>query len=167
MQPKFEVVDFKSTYLLGLNADFYGGMSPKFNGPEVLGPLWGQVHSKLGAIDLSLRMAGRMIAATRPAASGEEGLLNQFVGLAVSEVPADLNGLEVFELPAMRLATYEHFGSMRGLVASIKKLYSEILPESGLKQPNPWMLELEIYDHRFDMNKADSVMLIGTPVLAD
>lgn len=167
MQPKFEVVDFAETYLIGLNADFYGGMSPKFNGPEVLGPLWGQVHGKLGAIDLSLRLAGRMIAATRPAESDEEGLLNQFVGLEVAEVPADLNGLEVFELPAMRLATFEHFGSMQGLVSSIKKLYGEILPASGLKQPTPWSLELEIYDERFDMQSDQSVMTIATPVLAD
>jgi predicted transcriptional regulator YdeE len=167
MGERFSVVEFSGTYLIGLAADFYGGMSPKFNGPEVLGPLWGQVHSKLGGIDVSLRLAGRMIAATRPAASGEKGLLNQFVGLEVAELPDDLNGLEVFELPAMRLATYEHYGSMHGLVASIKELYNEVLPASGLKQPTPWALELEIYDERFNLQSDDSVMTIATPILPD
>ena len=165
MQRKFEVVDFAATYLIGLNADFYGGMSPKFNGQEVLGPLWGRVFTQLE--ELGIAYQGRMIAATRPAASGEDGLLNQFVGQVVEAIPSDLKGLEVFELPAMRLATYEHHGSMHGLVASIKKLYGEVLPSSGLKQPTPWSLELEIYDENFDPNNPDSVMLIATPVLAD
>ena len=165
MQPKFEVVDFAATYLIGLNSDFYGGMSPKFNGQEVLGPLWGRVFTQLE--DLGIAYQGRMIAATRPAASGEDGLLNQFVGQVVEAIPSDLKGLEVFELPAMRLATYEHHGSMHGLVDSIKKLYGEVLPKSGLKQPTPWALELEIYDENFDPKKPDSVMLIATPVLAD
>jgi hypothetical protein len=56
---------------------------------------------------------------------------------------------------------------MHGLVDSIKKLYGEVLPNSGLKQPTPWALELEIYDENFDPKKPDSVMLIATPVLPD
>ncbi len=165
MNPKFEVIDMPATTLIGLNADFYGGMSPKFNGEEVLGPLWGRVFTQLE--ELGIAYQGRMIAATRPADSDEEGLLNQFVGQVVDELPGDLKGLEVLELPAMRLATYEHHGSMHSLVASIKKLYGEVLPASGLKQPHPWALELEIYDENFDPKKPDSVMLIATPVLAD
>ncbi len=165
MQPKFEVIEMSAKTLIGLNADFYGGMSPKFNGQEVLGPLWGRVFTQLE--DLGIAYQGRMIAATRPAASGEDGLLNQFVGQVADELPSDLKGLEVFELPAMRLATYEHHGSMHGLVDSIKKLYGEVLPSSGLKQPTPWSLELEIYDESFDPNNPESVMLIATPVLPD
>ncbi len=163
MQPKFEVIDFPETTLIGLESDFYGGMSPKFNGQEVLGPLWGKVNGKLA--ELGLAFTGRMIAATRPAGSGEESLLTQFVGLEVAQLPADLNGLEVHRLPAMRLATYEHHGSMNGLVQSIQRLYNEVLPASGLKQPSPWSLELEIYDQRFDLQREDSIMLIGAPVL--
>jgi predicted transcriptional regulator YdeE len=165
MNAKFEVIEMPATTLIGLNSDFYGGMSPKFNGQEVLGPLWGRVFTQLE--DLGIAYQGRMIAATRPAASEEEGLLNQFVGQVVDELPSNLKGLEVFELPAMRLATYEHHGSMSGLVESIKKLYGEVLPASGLKQPHPWALELEIYEADFDPKKPDSVMLIATPVLAD
>jgi predicted transcriptional regulator YdeE len=114
---------------------------------------------------MGIAFSGRMIAATRPAASSEEGLLNQFVGLEVAELPADINGLDVLELPAMRLATYEHYGSMNGLVASIKELYGEVLPKSGFEQPKPWSLELEIYDKRFDMQSDDSVMTIATPII--
>ena len=165
MNPKFEVIEMPATTLIGLNADFYGGMSPKFNGQEILGPLWGRVFTQLE--DLGIAYQGTMIAATRPAESDEEGLLNQFVGQVVDELPSDLKGLEVFELPAMRLATYEHHGSMHGLVDSIKKLYGEVLPGSGLKQPHPWALELEIYGEDFNPRNPDAVMLIATPVLAD
>jgi predicted transcriptional regulator YdeE len=163
MSPKFEVIDFPATTLIGIEADFYGGMSPKFNGQEVLGPVWGRVNAKLGEIGLAFQ--GRMIAATRPAASGEEGLLTQFVGLEVSELPPNLNGLSVYQIPAMRLATYEHRGGMETLVQSIKTLYNEVLPNSEYQQPKPWHLELEIYDERFDLQSPDSIMTIGTPVL--
>ena len=160
---KFEIVDFSSTTLIGIEADFYGGMSPKFNGPEILGPLWQKVLEELEGIGIAYE--GRMIAATRPAESGEEGLLTQFVGMSVDKLPDDLRGLQVLELPAMRLATYEHKGSMDGLVASIKKLYGEVLPASGLKQPHPWALELEIYGRDYDPRDPNAVMLIAAPVL--
>ena len=163
MTAKFEVIDFPATTLIGLEADFYGGMSPKFNGQEVLGPLWQRIFSKLGEAGIAFQ--GQMIAATRPASSGEEGLLTQFVGQVVEQVPSDLHGLEIFELPAMRLATYEHHGSMNGLVASIEKFYGEILPESGLEQPKPWSLELEIYDRDYNPSNPDAMMRIGAPVL--
>lgn len=163
MAAKFEVIDFEPVTLVGLDADFYGGMSPKFNGPEVLGPVWQLVFEKLESI--GLYSEAKMIAATRPAKSGEEGLLTQFVGRVVDEVPAGLNGLEVFELPAMKLATYEHHGSMHGLVASIEKFYGEVLPNSGLEQPKPWALELEIYAADYNPRNPDAVMLIGAPVL--
>ena len=91
MTAKFEVIDFPATTLIGLEADFYGGMSPKFNGQEVLGPLWQRIFSKLGEAGIAFQ--GQMIAATRPASSGEEGLLTQFVGQVVEQLPSDLYGL--------------------------------------------------------------------------
>jgi predicted transcriptional regulator YdeE len=160
---KFAVIDFPATTLIGIEADFFGGMSPKFNGQEVLGPVWGKVHQALGQIGIAFQ--GRMIAATRPAGSGEEGLLTQFVGQEVTEIPEDLKGLSVYHLPAMRLATLEHRGGMESLVQSIKHLYNEVLPNSGYQQPSPWSLELEIYDQRFDLESPDSIMTIGAPVL--
>lgn len=162
MSAKFEIVDFPAMTLIGLDADFYGGMSPKFNGQEVLGPLWGKVNRTIA--ELGLAGHGNMIGATRSADSGEEGLLNQFVGLVVDELPSDLHGLEVLNLPAMRLATYEHHGGMHLLVASIQKFYNEVLPDSGCAKSDDW--HLEIYDERFDLESEDSVMLIATPILA-
>jgi predicted transcriptional regulator YdeE len=106
-----------------------------------------------------------MIAATRPAASGENGLLTQFVGQVVEQLPADLKGLSVHQLPAMKLATYEHLGGMDKLVSSIQKFYNEVLPNSGYEQPKPWSLELEIYDERFSLENPESIMTIGSPVL--
>jgi predicted transcriptional regulator YdeE len=163
MTAKFEVIDFPATTLIGLEADFYGAMSPKFNGQEILGPLWGKVHHALSEIGIAFQ--GRMIAATRPSASGENGLLTQFVGQVVEHLPADLKGLSVHQLPAMRLATYEHQGEMDKLVSSIQKFYNEVLPNSGYEQPKPWSLELEIYDDRFSLENPESIMTIGSPVL--
>jgi len=158
MTNQFEVVDQPAIKLIGLAADFYGGMSPKFNGQEVLGPLWGKVHQTLGELNIP-RI--KMIGATRSADSGEEGLLNQFVGAVVTEVPANIGILEVLELPEMKLATYEHHGSMAGLVATIQKFYGEVLPGQGCARSGDW--HLEIYDERYT-DGDDSVMLIAVPI---
>ena len=158
MTQLFEIQESPALYLIGLSADFYGGMSPKFNGQEVLGPLWGKVHQALAALGIERT---KMIGATRTADSGEEGLLNQFVGAVVSEVPANIGDLEVLALPAMKLATYEHHGSMNGLVASIQKFYGEVLPGQGCARSGDW--HLEIYDERYT-DGDDSVMLIAVPI---
>jgi predicted transcriptional regulator YdeE len=147
-----------SVKLIGLSADFYGGMSPKFNGQEVLGPLWGKVHQQLAEAGIN---RVKMIGATRTADSGEEGLLNQFVGAVVADVPANIGDLHVLELPAMKLATYEHHGGMDKLVASIQKFYGEVLPGQGCARSGDW--HLEIYDERYT-DGDDSVMLIAVPI---
>lgn len=158
MSDKFVVVDQPAVILIGLAADFYGGMSPKFNGQEVLGPVWGKVHHSLAKLGIEPM---RMIGATRKADSGEEGLLNQFVGAVVSEVPADIGELKVLELPSMKLATYEHRGNMAGLVATIQEFYSEVLPVQGCARSGDW--HLEIYDERYTDGE-DSVMVIAVPI---
>jgi predicted transcriptional regulator YdeE len=158
MTNQFEVVEQPAVKLIGLAADFYGGMSPKFNGQQVLGPLWGKVHKSLAGLGIE-RI--KMIGATRTSDSGEEGLLNQFVGAVVAEVPSNIGELEVLALPAMKLATYEHHGSMAGLVATIQKFYGEVLPGQGYARSGDW--HLEIYDERYS-DEDGSVMVIAVPI---
>ena len=162
MATNFQVVELPARILLGKSADFYGAMSPKFNGQEVLGPVWGLMQAK--RIELGLPEGSMMIGATRPAESAEaaNGLLNQFVGCVVPELPEDLLGLEVFELPGGTYATCEHVGGMETLTNSIQSFYSELLPGSGCTQRSG--LHLEIYDDRYSMTSPESVMVIAAPV---
>ena len=159
---KISVVEMPARTIIGKSADFYGAMSPKFNGQEVLGPVWGLVNAKRA--ELGLPADSTMIGATQPASSAEaeNGLLNQFVGIVVDEVPADLMGLEVMHLEAGLYATTEHVGGMETLVNSIQKFYADLFPIAGCTQLNG--MHLEIYDTRFDMSSADSVMTIAAPV---
>ena len=158
---EIKVIESGPVTMVGLQADFYGGMSPKFNGQEVLGPIWGQLYQKINELGLPVR---EMVAATGHAKSGEEGLLNQFAGLVVDEVPANLNGLEVLRLPKVKLATTEHIGSMNEFLHTIGKFYSEALPESGLQTLMPERFEFEIYDSRFSLEDPNSVMTMGVVV---
>lgn len=162
MTAKFAVVEMPARILVGKSADFYGANSPKFNGQEALGPVWGLMQAK--RIELGLPEGANMIGVTRAADSPEaaNGLLNQFVGCVVDEVPADLLGLDVFEIEAGTYATYEHIGGMETLVDSIQKFYGELVPGAGCTQRSG--LHLEIYDKRFDMTKPDSVMTIAALV---
>ena len=162
MAAKFEIIDFPETTLVGLDVDFYGGMSPKYNAQEVLGPVWATLFQKIEELGLPM---GTMIGVNRNAESFEEGLLNQFAGLVVEHVPSELNGLSVFQIPAMKLAMLEHHGVMDNVVESVHRLYSELIPNSGYQQPQPWRLEIEIYDERFSQSGKDSIMLIGSPVI--
>jgi predicted transcriptional regulator YdeE len=130
----FAVVELPARILLGKSAEFYGAMSPKFNGQEKLGPVWGLMQAK--RIELGLPEGSMMIGATQPADSPEaaEGLLQQFVGCVVDELPADLLGLDVFEIPAGSYATCEHVGGMENLVNSIQEFYNQMLPGAGCTQ---------------------------------
>jgi len=159
---QLSVIELPARTLIGISADFYGAMSPKFNGQEVLGPIWGQVHAKRA--ELGIPADAMMISATQPADTDEaaNGLLNQFVGIVVDSIPADVKGLEVMELEAGLYAATEHVGGMETLVDSVRKFYSELLPGSGCTQRSG--LHLEIYDERFDMTSPTSIMTIAAPM---
>lgn len=160
MEPKFNIVEMPKRILIGLDADFYGAMSPKFNGQEKLSPVWGAMQQK--KIEFGFGPATVMVGATRAAEGASDGLLNQFVGIQVEELPADLRGLNVLEIPAGTFATFEHIGGMEKLVESTQEFYNELLPDMGCTVDNG--LHLEIYDERFDLNRADSIMLIAAPI---
>ena len=160
MEPKFNIVEMPKRILIGLDADFYGAMSPKFNAQEKLSPVWGAMYQKKSEIGFG--QDGLMIGATRSAEGATDGLLNQFVGIVVDEAPADLRGLKVLELPGGTYATFEHIGGMESLVDSIQEFYNELLPDMGCTVDNG--LHLEIYDERFDLSKPDSIMLIAAPI---
>jgi predicted transcriptional regulator YdeE len=159
---EIKVAEFPARILIGKRADFYGAMSPKFNGPEVLGPIWGYVHAK--RVELGLPADSTLIGATQPADSpeSENGLLNQMVGIVVAEVPADLKGLEVLQIPAGTFASCEHVGSMDTLVESVRGFYADLESIEGCTQRSGF--HLEIYDERFDMNDPGAIMTIAAPV---
>jgi predicted transcriptional regulator YdeE len=161
MTNAIKVIEFGPVTLVGLEADFYGGMSPKFNGKEILGPMWGQIFTKFSELGLPIN---HMVAATGRAKSGEEGLLNQFAGCVVDSVPDDLNGLSVLQLPKVKLAVTEHIGSMDTFMETIGNFYRNLLPASGLKELFPERFEYEIYDERFSQKDPNSVMRIGCVV---
>ena len=158
---ELKVIEFGPVTLVGLQADFYGGMSPKFNGQEILGPLWGKLNALIAELALPV---GQMVAATGAAKSGEEGLLNQFAGLIVDQVPEDLAGLEVLHLPKVKLAVTEHIGAMDKFMETLGHFYSELLPKSGLTLLEPERFEFEIYDQRFSLTDPNSIMTIGVVV---
>jgi predicted transcriptional regulator YdeE len=157
----FEIVDLPPSTLVGLSADFYGAMSPKFNGQEVLGPIWGKVHA-LGAA-LQLPKNSRMISATGPSNNDllGEGLLTQFIGFEVQTEPAEIGELSVFQVPGGKYATIQHVGSMDTLVQSIQDFYGQVLPGAGCTQANG--LHLEIYDERYNETQ-NSIMTIAAPI---
>ena len=162
---EIKVAEFPARILVGKSADFYGAMSPKFNGQEVLGPVWGEMNAMGEALGLPERTP--MMSATRPAASAEveNGLLNQFIGYVVESRPADLKGLEILEIPAGTFAYVEHLGGMDTLVDSVRVFYSALDSLEGCTQRSGF--HLEIYDERFDMSKPDSIMTIAAPVQRD
>jgi predicted transcriptional regulator YdeE len=159
---EIKVAEFPARILIGKSADFYGALSPKFNGQEVLGPVWGEMNALREPLGLPVRTT--MMSATSPAKSpeAENGLLTQFIGYVVETIPADLKGLEVLEVPAGLFAYTEHVGSMDTLVDSVRGFYSALDSLEGYTQGSG--LHLEIYDERFNMNDPGAIMTIAAPV---
>jgi hypothetical protein len=54
---EIKVAEFPARILIGKSADFYGAMSPKFNGQDVLGPVWGEMNAMGKALGLPDRTA--------------------------------------------------------------------------------------------------------------
>lgn len=125
---------------------------------DTIGQLWNELTSRIPALGLPMHW---MIGVTEPTNSEIPFEMSYFAGMAVDEVPADLHGLELVELPAARYATFEHHGSMATVGDSVRTFYGELLPRSGYQVTDA--PHLEVYDERFTMDDS-SVFRFAAPI---
>lgn len=90
-----------------------------------------------------------------------------FVYLVCREVRAPAAppaGMVALTIPAQTYAVFTHRGSIRDFHLTLRAIWREWLPASGLTVTHG--PELEIYDHRFKMEAPDSEVDVCVPVVA-
>jgi predicted transcriptional regulator YdeE len=177
------IQDLPAMVVVGLSANFISAMAPQSNAFEVLPKLWSEVSRLVEAVEVSAApsssnkwMVGAMGEVELPAddignaAASEtvEGLMGYFAGVRVDGIaPEEVQsfidaGLQLREYQGGRFAVCEHVGSLDGLGATTAWFYQNWLPAEG--PTLRYSHHFEIYDDRFDMTSASSVVMICAPV---
>lgn len=143
--------------LVGVSGTFIANHT---GGPadDTIGVLWGQLTARIPDLGVPLNW---MIGVTEPVEGGSPFEMSYFAGMVVDELPADLHGLETYELAGAKYATFEHHGPMSKVGESVGRFYAELLPQSGfvvIGSPH-----LEVYDERFTMDD-ESVFRFAAPI---
>ncbi len=144
--------------LIGISSTF---TAKHDGGPadDTIGELWGVLMARIPAVGVPMNW---MIGVTAPTNNPENPYeMSYFAGMAVDELPEDLQGLAVYELEGARYATFEHHGSMTKVGDSVRTFYGELLPRSGYRVTDA--PHLEVYDERFTMDD-DSVFRFAAPI---
>jgi len=154
MQPRFEsrgafrVVGVRQRHLQGK--------------PDGIGEQWGRFCERLGEIDGAVEGANYGVCEDDRAAPKEAPA---FFYSAAAEVRGDApapDGLAAVEIPAARYAVFTHTGPVTELHGTVRKVWSEWIPASGVKPTGG--PDFELYDERFKMDEPDSVIEIWVPV---
>jgi predicted transcriptional regulator YdeE len=156
-----EVQELESRIILGLKAKFISASHKGSNAHLVIGPLWQDMSKLFFSLKPESSIYPNGVGAMWPDESGNPGFLYYFAGYEVSQVPADLGGLEVLNLEGGQYACVTHLGPMSELSKTVVDFYTKSLPDSGLtRRPGT---DLELY--REDESDGEiSKVIIAAPV---
>lgn len=148
--------------LIGLSRPFISASSSNSNADKVIGPLWGEMSKKFFSMTLKRDANPVGVGAMwRDVEFETDGSMIYFAGYEVHEVPEDLAGLELLEIPESKYAFVEHNGPIQELPSVITNFYTKLLPESNLNRRVG--LDLEIYFENENPELAPRVV-IAAPV---
>ncbi|NJM91034.1 MAG: AraC family transcriptional regulator [Myxococcales bacterium] len=154
-----EIYEQRELSLAGVATRFYGADSEKSNFARVLPALWDQFIPYLGTIPrLDEALAYGVV---RPLHVDSDELF-YFAGV---EVPASAQlhpALERMQLPAARYAKFAHKGRVTELDRTLNYIYSSWLLSAGVH--HTYGYDLELYDHRYRKDSADSLIHYAIPV---
>lgn len=143
--------------LVGLQAAFISGLSPDTNAAEVIGPLWGTLHSRIAEIqrsDPTICYGYCCFGVPSEPRHPDEILYLAGVPVAAgAPVPA---GLESIETAAGLYAVFEHRGPIWTLGTTLKAIYGDWLPTSGYRGSGKG--DVEVYRQDWAADAEDSVM---------
>ena len=148
--------------LLGLKRNFISASHENSNAQEVIGPLWGDMSWQYFQLPLKRDDFPLGIGAMWEDGSGEPGAMVYFAGYEVKEVPEDLGGLEILNIPEGKYAFATHSGPMSGLPQTVTSFYADQFPKSEFRR-RPGM-DLEIYSE-VDESGMPTKVLVAVPVL--
>ena len=85
----------------------------------------------------------------------------------IAAIPFNISykGFSIIEISGGKFASFQHVGAMNLLKSTYYNIYKKLLPKSSLLvDKNRYVLHYEVYDNRFNWNKADSTIDIIIPI---
>jgi AraC family transcriptional regulator len=143
--------------IAGLHTTFVSSLSPDSTAEEKLGPLWAGFLGRLD--EIRERADGPLVAYMHADEAGERRHpheLHYVAGAPVHAVDELPEGMVAEEVPGGLYAVFTHRGRLGRLVATIRAIYEEWLPDSGYEHAG--RADVETYGERFDPESDDSEM---------
>lgn len=153
---------FQQRIILGLKAKFIAASNENSNAQTVIGQLWGEMSWRFFQVKVARDDFPLGIGAMWEDESGQPGAMVYFAGYEVKEVPPDLGGLEILEIPEGRYAYVTHIGAVSELPATVTAFYSTQFPQSDFQRRAG--MDLEIYSE-VDESMTPTKVLVAVPVL--
>jgi predicted transcriptional regulator YdeE len=155
--PNIIEYELAPTTVVGVSGVFIGAMAPNSDAQTVIPELWSELRKSAGGDFYDGHWA---VGVMSDAEDGKK--MNYLAAIRLTENGAQLDGMDVVDLPGGKYIACEHVGSLDGLGATTGWFYGEYLPNAEWKVRNGY--HLEIYDERFHHESDQSVMLICAPV---
>ena len=154
-EPK--ILEKFSLLVVGLEAPFISAMSPDATNFKVIGPLWDRFIQRAAHVPNRVGSAMYGIITGRPERERKHPHEMQYLaGVAVSKVTDVPAGMVSMTVPAGTFAVFTHRGPIKNIGATIEEIYRVWLPGSGYRHSQ--IADVEVYDHRFCVDSADSEM---------
>ena len=159
-----QIVEKPELRVVGLAAPFISGLSPDATNSEVIGPLWDQFLHRAAQVPNRLGREMYGIIFERPAGDRRHPHEMQYVaGVRVSSPAAVPDGMVGHTVPAAAFAVFTHRGPVKTIGHTLAEIYRDWLPRSGYRHAG--LADVELYDHRFRVDRDDSEMEYWVPVV--
>ena len=155
MQP--QISHIPAMVFVGLEAAFVGALAPEPTNFKVIPPLWDQFMKRAHQVPNRIDTNMYGIIFSKPEAERSRPDELQYVaGVAVNLVAGLPEGMTSRTVPAGTLAIFTHRGPIANIGATVHEIYRIWLPQSAYRHAE--LADVELYDHRFCANSADSEM---------
>ncbi len=161
--PQPLIVEKAELKVVGCEAAFKHCLSPEATNLQVIGALWDTFIGRADRIPNRIGDAMFGVIHTRPETERTHPHELQYVAAvsvsSTAEVPA---GMVSWTVPAGTFAVFTHRGPIGTIGDTVSMIYREWLPQSAYQHAGT--ADVELYDHRFCCDGADSEMEIWIPV---
>jgi predicted transcriptional regulator YdeE len=155
--PKVTTIEVPTTTLVGVSGQFTSGLQPDPDAHEVIPQLWERLSEVVGD---ALRDSHWAIGVMNDVEGSSK--MNYLAAIRLDDNDGRTDDLEIVDLPGGNYLACEHVGTLDTLGQTTAWFYGQHLPSLGTALRDGY--HLEIYDERFDLESADSVVLICAPV---
>ncbi|MEK6260003.1 MAG: GyrI-like domain-containing protein [Planctomycetota bacterium] len=156
MQPTC-IVEKPELKVIGYEASFIHALSPEATNIQVIGPLWDKLTRQSAHIPNKIGDAMFGIIYGRPETERTHPHELQYIAAvpvsSTAEVP---EGMVSWTVPAGTFAVFTHRGPIRNIAGTVSEIYRVWLPQSDYQLTE--IADVELYDHRFCPDGADSEM---------